>query len=111
MDAPAGPAGTSRLLEEHADRVVLEADLDRPGLVVLLDGYDPGWKARVDGQEAPVRRANLAFRAVPVPPGKHRIEMVYRPRGLGLGLGVTALSLIALALTAAAPSAARLEEA
>ena len=94
--APPGRAGTSRILEEHADRVVLEAELDRPGSVVLLDGYDPGWHARVDGQEAPVLRANLAFRAVPLPAGRHRVEMVYRPRGLWLGLGVAALSLMAL---------------
>ena len=46
VDAPAGPAGTSRLLEEHADRVVLEADLERARTRGMLDGYDPGWKAR-----------------------------------------------------------------
>ena len=105
--AQPGLAGTSRLLDERADRIVLEAELDRPGTLVLLDGYDPGWRARVDGQEAPLRRANLAFRAVAVPAGRHRVEMVYRPRGLGFGLGVSALSLIALALTwAGAPGSA-----
>ena len=109
-DAPKGPAGASRLVEEHADRVVIEADLDRPGHLVLLDGYDPGWRARVDGQEAPLRRANLTFRAVSVPAGKHRVEMAYRPRGLSLGLAVAALSLVALALTAATPRASRLED-
>ena len=45
----------------------------------------------------PLHRANLAFRAVRVPAGRHRVEMAYRPRGLWLGLGVTALSLVALA--------------
>ena len=93
-----GLAGTSRIVEERSDRVVLEAELGRPGTVVLLDGYDPGWLARIDGQEAPLRRANLAFRAVAVPAGRHRVEMVYRPRGLLVGLTVAALSLIALAL-------------
>ena len=107
-EAGAGPglAGTSRIVEERADRVVLEADLDRPGNVVLLDGYDPGWRARVDGRETPLRRANLAFRAVAVPAGRHRVEMVYRPRGLFVGLAVVALSLLALALLVAPRPAA-----
>ena len=74
----------------------------RAAVVVLVDSFDPGWRAWVDGEPAPILRANVAFRAVPVPPGEHRVEMLYRPRALSLGIAVSALTaVIALAAVAA----------
>ena len=86
----AGPAGTIRVLEHRHDRVRMAADLDRPGYVVLVDTYDPGWKATVDGTSATVLRANAAFRAVHVPQGRHLVEMVYRPMSMMVGTALSA---------------------
>jgi hypothetical protein len=86
--------GSSRIEELRPDRVRLQADLNAPGYVVLVDGYDPGWRATIDGREAPVLRANLAFRAVQVPAGRHAIEFVYRPRDVLWGLGATLATLV-----------------
>jgi hypothetical protein len=99
---PSGEAsGSVRILEERSDRVVLEAELAAPAYVVLADSYDPGWRATLDGSPAPVLRANLAFRALRVPAGRHRIEMVYRPRALLAGLAVSATALaVVIALLA-----------
>jgi uncharacterized membrane protein YfhO len=82
------------------DRVVLEANLSAPGYVVLVDGYDPGWRVAVDGIPSQLRRANVAFRAVAVPAGRHTVEYLYRPSALLLGLTVSAGTLAALALVA-----------
>lgn len=92
----AGPpsSGAVQILELKADRVRLEADLGEAGYVVVVDAYDPGWRATVDGREAPVLKANLAFRAVPVPAGPHTVELVYRPRAVILGLLVSAAALV-----------------
>ncbi|MBI3932199.1 MAG: YfhO family protein [Acidobacteria bacterium] len=95
------PPGTSRILALRPDHVTLEADLVRPGLAVLLDAYDPGWRATVDGSPAEVLRANVAFRAVEVPPGRHRIEYVYRPRGVRAGGALSVAALFAGLLSAA----------
>jgi hypothetical protein len=84
--------GTARLAEYRPDHVVIESDLGEPGYVVLLDAYDPGWRARVDAAPAPVLRANVAFRAVPVGPGAHRVELDYRPAAVGAGVGLSAAS-------------------
>ncbi len=91
---PAGFRGAARVVETRADRVVIETEANAAGFVVLLDGFDAGWLARLDGEPRPVLRANAVFRAVAVPEGVHRVEFVYRPRGLLLGLGVAALSLL-----------------
>jgi hypothetical protein len=88
--------GTSRIVELKADRVQIEADLSGAGYVVLVDAFDPGWKASLDGRPVPVLRANLAFRAVRVPAGRHRLTMAYRPVGVWVGLGISLTSALGL---------------
>jgi hypothetical protein len=72
----------------------LEATLNGDGYVVLLDGYDPGWKATVDGRPSPVLRANMVFRAVRLGAGRHVVEFVYRPWSVTAGLAVSGLCLL-----------------
>jgi hypothetical protein len=93
-------SGTSRLQDRDAERVAVEAELSRPGYVVLVDAWDPAWRATVDGRPADLLRANVAFRAVAVPAGRHHIEMRYRPVTLPWGLVITGLALAAGAAVA-----------
>jgi hypothetical protein len=88
--------GACRIVDYRPDRVEIDVDARRPAVAVLLDSYDPGWRAALDGSSVPVLRANVAFRAVAVPPGRHRVRMEYRPRALTAGLVVTALAAGAL---------------
>ena len=90
--------GSVRIVELRQDRLLAEAELTAAGHVVFVDAHDPGWRARVDGVPAPVLRANLAFRAVPVPAGRHRLELAYRPWSVLWGLGLSALGAAATAL-------------
>lgn len=94
--ADPGFAGEVRIVSERSDRLVLEARLTSPGHVVLVDAHAPGWRARVDGTPAEVLRANRVFRAVAVPAGLHRLELVYRPSGVLWGAGLSAVGLVAL---------------
>lgn len=89
-------AGTSRVVSFRPDRVLLEADLAEAGYVVLVDAYGPGWGATVDGRPVPLLRANVAFRAVRVPAGRHQIELVDRPSSVIAGLSASLLTLLAL---------------
>lgn len=98
--APPRAPGRCRLLRWKPDGIMLEADMDGPGYVVFVDTYDPGWRTQVDGRPATLLRANVAFRAVEVPAGRHLVESTYRPPAVGLGLALSAAS-AALALAAA----------
>ncbi len=60
----------------------------------MPEGYDPGWRATVDGVACDVLRANVAFRAVHVVGGHHVVELRYRPRGAWPGLAVSAVALL-----------------
>jgi len=102
--APA-PEGRTRIVRYEPERVVLETDGRRAAVVVLSDAHYPGWEARLDGAPVRVLRANTLFRAVAVPPGPHRIELVYRPASLRWGLALAGAA--ALGLGGAMVAAAR----
>lgn len=78
-------------------RVVVEAQADRPGWLVLTDTWYPGWRAYVDGRETPIRPANYLFRAVPVSAGRHTVEFVYFADAFKLGLCIAGLTAALLA--------------
>jgi hypothetical protein len=82
-------SGTATLLRRRSDALSVDVVLDRDGYLVVLDGFDPAWTATVDGAPARVSRANVLFRAVPVPAGRHVVEMRYRPASVRWGVGLS----------------------
>jgi uncharacterized membrane protein YfhO len=58
-------------------RVVVDSPAG--GWVVLNDLWHPWWFAEVDGQAAEIQRANVLFRAVAVPAGRHVVRFTFRP--------------------------------
>ena len=63
-----------------------------PAFLVYSAAYYPGWKAYVDGTEAPLVRANYVLRGLEVGAGTHRVRMVYDPWSLELGAALSALT-------------------
>lgn len=82
---PATGAGSVRILRYSANRIAMDTASRVPKLLFLSDVYDPGWKATVDGKPAPILRADYDFRAVYVPAGTHKVEMVFIPRSMTIG--------------------------
>jgi hypothetical protein len=78
--AESGAGGAARIRSYGDTEIVIDADVPRGGgHVVLNDIYHPAWTATVDGEPAPVLRANVMFRAVAVPEGRHELRFAYRP--------------------------------
>jgi len=96
--APPGKRGTYAVnIEKYGpQRIRLSVDTSEAGVLFVSDTYYPGWGARVDGAETPIHLADAAFRAVPVDPGHHKVEMVYKPISFRISLWVTLVSLVAL---------------
>ncbi len=93
--------GTAVITHYGDERVTLRSRGSGPGLVVLSDNQYPGWKAKVDGRDAPVERVDYLMRGVRVGAGTHTIEMRYEPLSWRIGAIVSLLSLVGLALAAA----------
>ncbi len=102
--------GTARILWRRDDALAIETTADAPGHLVVLESFDPAWRATVDGRATPIVRANALFRGVAVPAGRHVVEMRYRPPAVVAGVLVSVLFLaagLAAALAHARASAAR----
>jgi hypothetical protein len=76
---PRRVAGHVRIISYRNTEVVIEADSLEGGWVVLNDVWHPWWRAEIDGRPAGLLRANVLFRAVEVPAGRHRVRMVFEP--------------------------------
>ncbi|MBI3914050.1 MAG: YfhO family protein [Chloroflexi bacterium] len=92
--------GEAIITRYEATRVEIAVRTDRAGYVVLTDSWYPGWRATVDGNAAPIQRADAIFRAVRVEAGQHRIVFEYAPTSLTVGIVVSVLSLILAAFSA-----------
>ncbi|MEQ1670022.1 MAG: hypothetical protein ABL893_04105, partial [Hyphomicrobium sp.] len=69
--------GEVRITAYHNTHVTLEADSPDGGFVVLNDIWQPWWFAAIDGADVPMLRANVLFRAVEVPAGRHTITFTF----------------------------------
>jgi hypothetical protein len=92
--------GRARILEDEGNRLRVAVEAPAPAYLVLTDTWFPGWEARVDGQPAPILRADHAFRAVVVPAGPSEVEFRFRPRGFVPGLLLGGLAAAVSAWTA-----------
>ena len=74
---------------ETPGRLEFSVEVDRTTVLVVRDAFAPGWHAEVDGQPAPLLRADGRHLAVSVPPGTSRVVMAYRPPRLAAGVALT----------------------
>ncbi len=99
--APHGPPvlGEPEALSHQrpsSDEIIVRARTGRPSFLRILESWDPGWTATVDGAPAPLLPANGAFMAIPLSPGDRQVRLRYVTPGVGSGLIVSTASLAAL---------------
>lgn len=84
------------IINFRLNQIDLQASCIGPRLLFLSETYYPGWKVWVDGKREKMYRADHAFRAVALSPGRHAITFKYQPFSFYLGLTVSSLTLIGL---------------
>ncbi|HTY87662.1 MAG TPA: YfhO family protein [Candidatus Acidoferrum sp.] len=70
-------------------QVEVEVESPAPTIVVFAQTYYPAWQATVDGQPAPLLRANHAFQAVPVKAGRHGVRLAYSDHTFLMGAAIS----------------------
>jgi hypothetical protein len=96
---PGSRSSPADVAREAGGRLVVRAA--GPGLLVVGEGYDPGFSARVDGRPARVLRVNGDRMGVVLEAGMHRVALTHHARGLAAGLVFAALGALGLAVAAA----------
>jgi hypothetical protein len=77
--AAVGTSGTARLIRYANTEVVVEVEAPSGGILLLNDVWHPWWRATVDGTDTAIMRADVIFRAVVVPRGRHRVRFTFHP--------------------------------
>jgi len=61
------------------DRLVIDAETETRGILVITNNYSPFWEACVNGKSSRVFPIYHTFQGLIIEPGKSRIELVYNP--------------------------------
>jgi hypothetical protein len=79
-----------------SDHIVVQSSLPRSGVVHVLEAYDPGWTAEIDGAPTPVLEAKPLGMDVTVPVGDHLVRLSYHTPGRMTGALLSSLSVCLL---------------
>jgi hypothetical protein len=77
--ALAGAGGSARLLRYANTEVEVEVEAPAGGILVLNDVWHPWWRASIDGAAVEILEANVIFRAVVCPRGRHLVRFAFHP--------------------------------
>ena len=93
---------TLQLKKYDASNLSFETESKTPQLAVISEIYYPyGWKVLLDGKQTPYVKADYLLRAVYVPAGKHKIELVFEPTVIAKGKNVSMVALLLFVLLSA----------
>ncbi len=104
--APAPVAGATqgraRILREGTDFMEIEAELERPSVLLVTDAWTPAWRAVAlepgDARRYEVLPANYTLRAIPLERGRHRLRLEYAPSHFWLGVAISAAACLGFIL-------------
>jgi hypothetical protein len=72
-----GEGTDARVVEAAPGRLILDVSPANEGLLIVSQPFYPGWRARVDGQPAPIFRVDYLLQGIPVDAESHRVELTY----------------------------------
>ena len=89
---PAAAAESAQIIRYDPDDITIATTAAAPGLLVVSEIYESGWRAFVDGAEVVVLPANHALRGIPLPAGEHTVVLRYDPLSLRVGAGLSGIT-------------------
>ena len=93
---PPGLAPEIMYVRDAEDQISITIHAASPGVLRVLESWDPGWTATLDGRPATVIPADDVFLSVAIPPGLHAAQFKFRTPGAAAGGFISMLSLLCL---------------
>ena len=88
-------AANVRLLYNANDEVAYTSNASAAGFAVFSEVfYSKGWKAYIDGKEAPIVRTNYVLRGLSIPAGQHQIKFEFKPASYYTGNTISTIASI-----------------
>jgi hypothetical protein len=97
----ASPAGTVKILSKTTDTIELQAEMDRPGILLITNNYSSGWRVnpiRAAQPEYRIMPADYTLMGIPLQKGSHHIVLEYAPAAFRIGMWITVVSLVAFCI-------------
>jgi hypothetical protein len=83
------------VVAEGDNRLDLDVSVPQAAALVVTTPHYPGWKATVDGQPAPLYRADFAFQGLPLQSGDHHVSLRFDPGIFKLGAVISLIAWLA----------------
>ncbi len=80
------------------DVIMVKVQTDQAGFLRVIESFDPGWHAHVDGVTARVLPADDFALAVRLEPGVHEVRLEYRTPGAVTGAAISLASFVLLVM-------------
>jgi len=77
-------------------KIIINAQLEKSGILVINDSNYPGWNVYVDGKKSHILKVNYLFKGVLLDGGKHKVEFAYEPLSFYGGAVISFLTLISI---------------
>ena len=72
-----GDSDSFRVVRYNVNQIKVKTDFTQPKFLVYNDSYHTQWRVRIDGRPVKLVRANIAFKGVWVPAGRHTVEFAF----------------------------------
>jgi uncharacterized membrane protein YfhO len=93
-DINARKADTLQIALFSNNRIKGSIDLKKTKLLFFSIPYDKGWHGRVDGKDTEPVLSNIGFLGFCLDPGKHAVELFYKPPYFNLSIVVSVIGLL-----------------
>ena len=93
-DINARKADTLQIALFSNNRIKGSIDLKKTKLLFFSIPYDKGWHGRVDGKDTEPVLSNIGFLGFCLDPGKHTVELFYKPPYFNLSIVVSVIGLL-----------------
>lgn len=87
-----GETNTVEYRRPDSDHIECTVTTASQGYLRVIESWDPGWSATVDGFSVAIVPALDALLAVPIAPGHHEVRFVYQTPGARAGLAISIFS-------------------
>jgi len=94
IELEAGRPGQARIVAEAPGEIDDEVSASTRQLLVLSEGYHPGWHATAEGTSCDILRAYGDLMGCVVEAGAHRLRFRFEPESLRVGKTVSAFGLV-----------------